>query len=91
MMQLNTLSVALFNQIVQVGLTHVAYAANFLHCYKYDEEEHFVEAVEEDGEVVINFEGSWYRTVDDFFAKASIDGIRLVIIGWELYDFEVIK
>ena len=33
MMQLNTLSVALFNQIVQVGLTHVAYAANFLHCY----------------------------------------------------------
>jgi len=59
--------------------------------FKYDEEEHFVEAVEEDGEVVINFEGSWYRTVDDFFAKASIDGIRLVIIGWELYDFEVIK
>ena len=33
MMQLNTLSAALFNQIVQVGLTHVAYAANFLHCY----------------------------------------------------------
>ena len=33
-MQLNTLSVALFNQIVQVGLTHVAYAANFLHCYR---------------------------------------------------------
>ena len=32
-MPLNTLSVALFNQIVQVGLTHVAYAANFLHCY----------------------------------------------------------
>ena len=58
--------------------------------FKYDEEEHFAEAVEEDGEVVINFDGTWYRTTDDFFAKASIDGQRLVVIGWELYDFEVI-
>ena len=56
----------------------------------YDGEEHLTEAVEEDGEVVINFDGTWYRTTDDFFAKASIDGLRLVVIGWELYDFEVI-
>ena len=32
---INTLSVALFNQIVSVGLTHVVYAANFLRCYNY--------------------------------------------------------
>ncbi len=56
----------------------------------YDGEEHLAEAVEEDGDVVINFDGKWYRTTDDFFAKASIDGLRLVVIGWELYDFEVI-
>ena len=56
----------------------------------YDGEEHLTEAVEEDGEVVINFDGTWYRTTDNFFAKASIDGLRLVVIGWELYDFEVI-
>lgn len=58
--------------------------------FKYDGEEYLAEAVEEDSEVVINFDGAWYRTTDDFFAKASIDGLRLVVIGWELYDFEVI-
>ena len=58
--------------------------------FKYDGEEFVVESVEEDGEVVINFDGKWFRNVDDFFAKASIDGMRLVVIGWELYDFGVI-
>ena len=57
----------------------------------YDEEKHTIESVEEDGSVVINFDGKWFRTVDDFFAKASIDGSRLVVISWELYDFEVIS
>lgn len=56
----------------------------------YDEEKHTVESVEEDGSVVINFEGNWYRTIDDFFAKASIYGGRLVVIAWNLYDFEVV-
>ena len=59
--------------------------------FMYDGEEFIVEALEEDGEVVINFDGKWFRTVDDFFAKASIDGSRLVVISWELYDFEVIS
>ncbi len=58
--------------------------------FKYNGEEHFAEAVEEDEEIVISFDGKWFRTIDDFFAKASIDGIRLVVIGWELYDFGVI-
>ena len=51
--------------------------------FRYDGEEHLAEAVEEDGKVVINFDGTWYRTTDDFFAKASIDGLRLVVIGGE--------
>ncbi len=58
--------------------------------FYYDEEEHFVESVEEDGNIVIHFDNKWYRTIDDFFAKAEIDGQRIVILGWELYDFEVI-
>lgn len=55
-----------------------------------DEEEHLIESVEEDGNIVIHFDNKWYRTIDDFFAKAEIHGKRIVVIGWELYDFEVI-
>lgn len=58
--------------------------------FRYDEEEHTIESVEEDGSVVINFDGKWYRTIDDFFAKASLYDNRLVVIAWELYDFEVV-
>ncbi len=55
-----------------------------------DDKAHIVEAVEEDGEVVISFEGKWYRTIDDFFNKAEICGDRLVSIALGLYGFEVI-
>ncbi len=55
-----------------------------------DEHEHIVEAVEEDGEVVINFDGKWYRTADDMFMKAEIEGDRLVTLGYAVHDFEVI-
>ena len=58
--------------------------------FYYDEEEHLIESIEEDGNIVIHFDNKWYRTIDDFFAKAEIDGQRIVILGWELYDFEVI-
>ena len=58
--------------------------------FYYDEEEHLIESVEENGNIVIHFDNKWYRTIDDFFSKAEIDGQRIVILGWELYDFEVI-
>ena len=58
--------------------------------FYYDEEEHLIESVEENGNIVIHFDNKWYRTIDDFFEKAEIDGQRIVILGWELYDFEVI-
>ena len=56
----------------------------------YENKKHFVEAVEEDGNIVIHFDTKWYRTVDDFFDKAEIDGTRLILISGELYDFEVL-
>ncbi len=55
-----------------------------------DEHEHIAEAVEEDGEVIINFDGKWYRTIDDLFMKAEIEGDRLVTLGYAVHDFEVI-
>ena len=58
--------------------------------FYYDEEEHLIESVEENGNIVIHFDNKWYRTIEDFFEKAEIDGQRIVILGWELYDFEVI-
>ena len=52
---------------------------------------HEAEAVEEDGAVVIRFDRKWYRTIDDFFAKAQIGDELLTTLYEELYGFEVIK
>ncbi len=49
------------------------------------------EVVEEDGEQVIRFNDKWYRTREDFFAKACIDGLPLTHIYDTLYGFEVIS
>ena len=63
------------------------------------DQKYTVEALEEDGERVIRFvteggepEGDehWYRSIDDFFAKAEIDGERIVTLYYELHDFEII-
>ncbi len=57
--------------------------------FTFKDDEYSVEAVEENGEVVIKFGNKWYRTVDDFFAKAQIDGNLLTTIYEELHDFTV--
>ena len=49
------------------------------------------EVVEEDGEPVIRFNDKWYRTREDFFAKACIDDLPLTHIYDALYGFEVIS
>ena len=49
-----------------------------------------MEAVEEDGEIHIRFDDRWFRTVDDFFRKAELDGELLTTRYEELFDFEVI-
>ena len=57
--------------------------------FRFEGETHEVEAVEEDGAVVIRFDDKWFRTVDDFFRKAELDGELLTMRYEELYDFEV--
>ena len=57
--------------------------------FTFNDDEYSVEALEENGEVVIKFGNKWYRTVDDFFAKAQIDGNLLTTIYEELHDFTV--
>ena len=49
------------------------------------------EVKDEDGEPVIRFNDKWYRTREDFFAKACIDGLPLTYIYDSLYGFEVIS
>lgn len=53
--------------------------------------EHEVEAVQEDGGLVIRFDDKWFRTVDDFFQKAELEGELLTTRWEELYDFEIIE
>lgn len=59
--------------------------------FRYDEKEHIAESLIEEGAVVIHYDDRWYRTVDDFFAKAAIDGELLTSLEDELYMFEVEK
>ena len=58
--------------------------------FSFEDDAHEVEAVEEDGAVVIHFDDKWFRTVDDFFQKAELDGELLTMRYEELYDFEVL-
>ncbi|MBO4579120.1 MAG: sel1 repeat family protein [Clostridiales bacterium] len=48
---------------------------------------HEVTCVEEDGENVINFEGQWYRNVDDFMKKAKIGDRLLTDMLMDLDNF----
>lgn len=57
--------------------------------FDYDDKTYEIESIEENGECVISFNGSWYRTLDDFFAKAKIDGELLTTLYFDLYAFEV--
>lgn len=70
-------------------LYHLAKAPVKVRFY-YENKEQIWEVVEEDGELVIRFNNKWYRTREDFFAKACIDGTPLTHIYDALYDFEVI-
>ncbi len=57
--------------------------------FEYKGKKMTVESVEEDGEIAIRFHDKWFRTVDDFFAKAKIDGELLTTLYDKLYDWEV--
>lgn len=58
--------------------------------FRYEGKEYEIEAVQEDEGVAINFDGKWFKTVDDFFRKAELDGVRLPVLYYRLYGFEVI-
>ena len=58
--------------------------------FRYLGEEEVVEALEEDGEVNICFNGKWFRSVDDFFRTADLLGERLIRIADKLEDFEIL-
>lgn len=59
--------------------------------FYFDEAEQEWEVVEENNELVIRFNDEWYRTREDFFAKACIDDLPLTYIYDALYGFEVIS
>ncbi len=58
--------------------------------FRFENTVHEIEALEEDGSIVIRFDDQWFRTVDDFFRKAELDGELITLRYEELYDFEVI-
>jgi hypothetical protein len=58
--------------------------------FRYGKAAYEVRSVMEDGACVINFAGKWYRTCDDFFAKAKLSGKLLTGICRELYGWEVL-
>ena len=50
-----------------------------------------VESVMEGEECAVCFNGKWFHSRDDFFAGASVDGIKLTAVYDDLYGFEVVK
>lgn len=58
--------------------------------FRFDGEQHEVETAETDGNLAIRFDKKWFRTVDDFFQKAELDGELLTACYDELTDFEVV-
>lgn len=55
----------------------------------FDEKEYKWEVIEENKKLVIRFNDNWYKTREDFFAKACIDKLPLTHIYDALYKFEV--
>ena len=58
--------------------------------FKFEERDFLIVSDDGYGECAVQFEDCWYRTVDDFFAEAEIDGELLTTLYEEVYDFEVI-
>ena len=58
--------------------------------FMYEEQEYEVESVRDEGGMSIRFGDKWYRSIDDFFAKAAIDGERIPVRYRQLYAFKVV-
>lgn len=55
----------------------------------FEDRMHEAEASEEEDGIAVRFDDKWYRNVDDFFAKAKLNGESLTMRYEELYGFEV--
>ena len=58
--------------------------------FRYGKKAYEVRSIMEDGACVISFAGKWFRSSDDFFAKAKLSGKLLIGICRELYGWEVV-
>ena len=58
--------------------------------FLFEETPYEVEAVNEEGGIAIRFGETWYRDIDDFFAKAELEGELLTTRFEELYGWEVL-
>ena len=56
----------------------------------FEGEVHEAESSAEEGGIAVRFDDAWYRDVDDFFAKAKLDGELLTMRYEELSGFEVL-
>lgn len=64
--------------------------------FKYDNleietETHEVEAVAEEGNIVIRFDDKWFHSVVEFFQKAELDETPITTLYEELYDFTALR
>lgn len=57
----------------------------------FDGDEHELESVQEEAALAIRMDDQWYRTIDDFFQKAELDGVQITTLENDLYDFQIQK
>ena len=57
--------------------------------FRYESRKYAVRSTETEEGTAVEFEGKWFRTIDDFFAKAVINGKVLTDYYRDLYAFEV--
>ena len=57
--------------------------------FTFNGKRHWVESVYEDHEIVVNFEGKWYRSIKGLIKDARIDGVRLTTVPYDLSDGEI--
>lgn len=51
---------------------------------------HYVSSFKEPSGITVEFDGKWFRSIDEFFYGATIDGERLSSICNQLFDFRII-
>lgn len=55
--------------------------------FKHKDKEYKVISEKDGNDIAVNFNGKWYKGIDDFFLKATINNKKIPTIYNELYDF----